>query len=89
MDQGQTSTVGYKVDLDYRRRGYARETLGTLIPEIEKEYRIKYIRAEVLTTNVPSQNLLTGLGFRRTAMLPGGAHLNGMDLDEYLYIKED
>ena len=89
LDQGQTSTVGYKVDLDYRRRGYARETLGTLIPEIEKEYRIKYIRAEVLTTNVPSQNLLTGLGFRRTAMLPGGAHLNGMDLDEYLYCKEE
>ncbi|MGN0242140.1 MAG: GNAT family N-acetyltransferase [Candidatus Weimeria sp.] len=89
LDHGQTSTVGYKVDQDYRRRGYARETLETLIPEIEKEYRIRYIRAEVLTTNVPSQNLLTGLGFVRTALLPGGAHLNDKDLDEYLYIRED
>jgi RimJ/RimL family protein N-acetyltransferase len=89
LDQGQTSTVGYKVDQEYRRRGYARETLETLIPEIERGYRIKYIRAEVLTTNVPSQSLLSGLGFRRTAMLPGGAHLNGMDLDEYIYIRDD
>ena len=89
LDKGDTAIVGYKVDQEFRRRGYARETLETLIPQIEEEYQIKYIRAEVLTTNVPSQSLLTGLGFRRTALLSGGAHLNGMDLDEYLYIRED
>ncbi|MQN02104.1 MAG: N-acetyltransferase [Lachnospiraceae bacterium] len=87
---GNASTIiGYKVDIEYRRRGYARETISTLIPLIEREYGVRHIKAEVLTTNIPSQNLLSGLGFKRIAFLKSYAKLNGKKLDEYIYERDD
>ena len=88
-DGSASTTVGYKVDLDFRRRGYAKETLSALIPIVEREYGVRHIRAEVLTTNRPSQNLLMGLGFKRTALMEGHTKLNGQKLDEYLYVRDD
>lgn len=88
-DGKAATTVGYKVDLEFRRRGFAKESLSALIPIVEREYGVRHIRAEVLTTNRPSQNLLSGLGFKRTALLEGHTKLNGQKLDEYLYVRDD
>lgn len=84
-----TTTVGYKVDRDFRRLGYAKETLTALIPIVEREYGVHIIRAEVLPTNRASQNLLAGLGFRRTALLENNVKLGGRYYDEYLYERVD
>lgn len=84
-----SAIVGYKVDIGFRRRGYARESLSALIPAVEKEYGLHRVEAEVLPDNRASQNLLSGLGFRRCGLLESRVKINGVSHDEYLYIRED
>lgn len=84
--EGDSCIVGYKIDREYRRRGFAREALRKLIPIIRYDYRVGSVKAEVLPTNTASQNLLTGLGFHRNALLSSRVCIDGTYLDEYLYV---
>jgi len=85
-DNKGTCIVGYKVDQGFRRRGFAREALSTLIPMVRYDYHVGKIEAEVLPWNRPSQNLLVGLGFHRTALLKSRVCIDGKYDDEYLYV---
>ena len=56
--------VGYSIDPLYRRRGYARAALLTLIDAARHDPRVSTVRASIRPDNVPSRNLVDQYGFR-------------------------
>ena len=55
--------VGYSIDPDQRRRGYARATLASLLDRAGREPDVRTVRASIAPDNVPSLNLVREFGF--------------------------
>ena len=79
--------VGYKVDKDYRRRGYAKEAIGKGIEIMFDEVGLHRIEAFVMPENRPSICLLESLGFNREGLITDKVMLNGKWRHHYLYAK--
>lgn len=77
--------LGYKVDIGYRRRGYAREALALGVEAVHRERGIHRIEAVVLPDNDPSMRLLEGLGFVREGLIRDRILLNNEWRDHYMY----
>lgn len=58
--------VGYTVDADYRRQGYAFEAVQALFAWANAEHHICRFRASIAPDNVPSLALARKLGFVQT-----------------------
>ena len=58
--------VGYSVQPEYRRRGYATEAVGALLEWAFAEQGIARFVASVRPDNEPSLRLIANFGFRRT-----------------------
>lgn len=56
--------IGYAIDPLYRRRGYARAALQTLINTAKQNSRVHAVRASIRPDNTPSRNLVDQYGFR-------------------------
>lgn len=65
---GQFCRIGYKLDKEYRRFGYAYEMLNTLIPYIKKEFSLSCIEADIQPDNAASISLISKLGFEIDAI---------------------
>ena len=83
----RSARVGYKVDVDFRRKGYAKEALQKGISAIFEENGLHRIEAFVLPDNTPSIRLLESLGFIREGLVLDKVKLNGKWRDHYLYGK--
>ena len=79
--------VGYKMDMAYRRRGYAHEAIGFANGLLHRELGLHRIEALVMTDNTPSIGLLEGLGFTREGLLRDKLCLKGVWYDHYMYGK--
>ena len=79
------ATLGYKIDRDYRRRGYAIEAIERGLIIMDEELHLHRIEATVMPENIPSINLLEKLGFKREGLMRGKFKLNGVWADHYLY----
>ena len=55
--------VGYSIDPDQRRRGYARATLAYLLDRAGREPDVRTVRASIGPDNEPSLNLVRQFGF--------------------------
>ena len=55
--------VGYSIDPDQRRRGYARATLTYLLERAGRERDVRTVRASIGPENEPSLNLVRQFGF--------------------------
>jgi [ribosomal protein S5]-alanine N-acetyltransferase len=55
--------VGYQVDPTFRRRGYARRALETLLAVAQKQPEVRTVRATISPDNQPSLALVNSLGF--------------------------
>ena len=55
--------MGYKVFPEYRRRGYAREAVLAMLRWAQRDPGVRRFRASVSPENLPSRNLVAGLGF--------------------------
>jgi [ribosomal protein S5]-alanine N-acetyltransferase len=55
--------VGYAVDPDYRRQGYARAALVTLLERARREPAVRTVRASIRPDNEPSRLLVLQYGF--------------------------
>lgn len=55
-------TIGYWIQDEYKRKGYMYEALKGLIPWIFKNPDVKFIIADTLKSNLPSQKLLQKIG---------------------------
>jgi [ribosomal protein S5]-alanine N-acetyltransferase len=58
-------SIGYTIDANYHRQGYAYEVLFELFKYLKKHYKHKYILAKVFVPNVASIGLLYKLGFKK------------------------
>lgn len=81
----KSATLGYKVDKDYRRRGYAREAIEQGLKIMDEELHLHRIEATVMPINIASVNLLEKLGFEREGLMRGKFRLNGIWEDHYMY----
>lgn len=77
--------TGYKVDRDYRGKGYGRELLSFGIELMVEEFKMHRIEATVLPENTASIRLLEGLGFEREGYLRDKLQIEGVYRDHYLY----
>jgi len=48
---------------EYRRRGYAREAVLAMLRWAQRDPGVRRFRASVSPENLPSRNLVAGLGF--------------------------
>jgi [ribosomal protein S5]-alanine N-acetyltransferase len=55
--------VGYTVDPQYRRQGYAKAILTALIERAETEPAVRVVRASISPTNAASLATIAGFGF--------------------------
>lgn len=55
--------VGYSVDPDHRRKGYARAALRALLERAADDPAVRTVRASVAPDNVASRDLVLGEGF--------------------------
>jgi len=76
-DQGRLE-IGYRVEAPYRRQGFARESVRSLLDWAASAHGIRRFVASVSPSNEPSLNLIAGFGFRRT-----GEHMDDIDGLEY------
>ena len=81
----KSATLGYKVDKDYRRRGYAQESIEQGLDIMDRELGLHRIEATVMPKNTASINLLSKLGFEQEGLMRGKFRLNGVWEDHYLY----
>ena len=73
-------TLAYAVFPPYQRKGYMKEALETLVPELFQA--VEYIHCGHFEENEPSRNLLRKLGFREYAGHTAGKKLI---VDEILF----
>ena len=57
--------VGYSVDPDYRRRGYARAAMQALLDRAVADPDVRVLRATISPDNEPSLNLIASFGLER------------------------
>jgi [ribosomal protein S5]-alanine N-acetyltransferase len=62
-DAGGVVEVGYRVDPCFRRRGYARRALETLLAVASAEPIVRTVRASIAPDNAPSRALVEAYGF--------------------------
>lgn len=55
--------VGYRIDPDYRRKGYARQSLETLLAVARAQPEVQTVRATISPENPASRGLVEGYGF--------------------------
>jgi GNAT superfamily N-acetyltransferase len=72
-DQGRVE-VGYRVEPEYRRQGFASESVRALFDWAANEHGIHRFIASVSPSNEPSLRLVEGFGFRET-----GSHMDEID----------
>ncbi|MDT0274990.1 GNAT family N-acetyltransferase [Blastococcus goldschmidtiae] len=61
-DRGMVE-VGYSIDPEHRRRGYARAAVRSLLDRAAREPGVRIVRASVGPANEPSLRLVRSLGF--------------------------
>ena len=84
-DEEKCASVGFHLDRDFQRRGYASEALRETVRICFDEAGLRRIRAEVDTRNVASCRVLERAGFRREKRMEGFRSVRGTVTDWYLY----
>ena len=85
-DEVRAPSLGYKIDIMCRRRGYAYEAASFLLPLAVKYYKLPFLEADVLPGNTPSIALLNKLGFRCDGIIPNAHEISGVMKDHYRYV---
>jgi ribosomal-protein-alanine N-acetyltransferase len=78
---------GYKMDQNYRRKGYCYEALYHTIALVSKEFSLHRIYADVMPENAASIHLLEKLGFEKEGLQRQTVKIKGQWRDHYLYSK--
>lgn len=63
VDAAGMIELGYEIDPDFRRRGYARAALSWLLDRADREPDIRVVRATISPGNLASRALVSQFGF--------------------------
>ncbi|MBI3513954.1 MAG: GNAT family N-acetyltransferase [Proteobacteria bacterium] len=74
---------GYVVFAAYRRQGYAREALASLMQWAHEAHGVDRFVASVSPDNLPSQRLIAAFDFKRV-----GEHSDAVDGVEHVYLRD-
>ena len=80
-EMGQVE-LGYGVEPEYRRQGYASEAAQALIEWARREHGVRRFLLSILATNEPSLGMAAKLGFQRI-----GTQIDEIDGEEYVFEK--
>jgi RimJ/RimL family protein N-acetyltransferase len=72
--------LGYTVEAEYRRQGYASEAALALIDWARREHAIRRFLVSISPSNAPSLGLAAKLGFQRI-----GTQMDEIDGEEYVF----
>ncbi len=72
-DRGRVE-IGYRVEPEHRRRGFARESVQAMFDWAAATHGIRRFVASISPTNAPSLQLAAGFGFVQT-----GSHIDDVD----------
>ena len=86
IDNNGCGVLGYKLDCDNRKMGYAYEAVSCLIPKVFDEYRLLRLHADILPENRSSISLITKLGFKYLCISRNAHEINGRVRDHLRYI---
>lgn len=83
--------IGYKIDTDFRRKGYATEAILTGDSVIFEETGLNRIEAQVRVDNEASCGLLENVGYTREGIAREKIKLHGEYLDHFIFshLKKD
>lgn len=81
----ESCTVGYKMDREYKNKGYCSEALCASIPLLAKELGIHRFEALILPDNAPSIHMVENLGFKFEGILRDKIIIGGERLDHCMY----
>jgi ribosomal-protein-alanine N-acetyltransferase len=79
-DAEGSAEVGYRVEPEYRRQGYAREAIQALFDWAHRTYGVTRFLASINPNNVPSLRLTQSFGFTKV-----GEQLDDIDGLEYVF----
>lgn len=79
------AVIGYKIDRDHQRHGYATEACHAAIPVLFSNYKIHRIEARVSPDNIASIKLLEHFGFQFEGMEYQSVEVNGIFQDHFRY----
>lgn len=77
--------IGYKVDKNFRRLGYAHEAIARTDRIMFEDYSLHRIEANVLPDNQASINLLLSLNYQNEGLLREKIRLQGEWKDHYMF----
>ncbi len=77
--------MGYKIDRDHVRRGYATEAVGCAVDYVFAYFGLHRIEANIMPSNVASLALIERLGFSREGYSPSYLRINGQWEDHVRY----
>ncbi len=80
-----SASIGYKLDKEYHKKGYAYEACVASIGMIFNEYGLRRIEAKVLPTNIPSIKLLKRLHFVYEGVEYSSVSIRGICEDLYRF----
>lgn len=78
--------IGYKIDHNYQRKGYARRMLNIALKIMVLEYNMHRIEAYISPDNTPSANLVKKLGFLSEGTAYSYAFINGAWQDHLRFV---
>jgi RimJ/RimL family protein N-acetyltransferase len=79
-DESGRLEIGYSVDPEFRRQGFAIEAVRAMLDWAAKRYGVSQFLASVAPDNEPSLGLIRQLGFRRV-----GEQIDPIDGLEYVF----
>lgn len=77
--------IGYKLDHNYFRKGYATESIEKCLSILFKDYGLHRIEAYIMPTNLPSLRLIEKLGFTYEGTCISYANIDGKWEDHKRY----
>ncbi|MDZ4722459.1 MAG: GNAT family protein [candidate division Zixibacteria bacterium] len=81
----RSAEIGYLVDPDQRRKGYARESILVLCRYLFRNLGLHKVHAQTASVNIPSVQLLESCGFKRDGVLRAHHFYNGEFHDDFIY----
>lgn len=77
--------VGYRLDIDAQKKGYAYEALSFLLPLIFTDQRLYRVEADIMPENEASIQLIERLGFFKEGLARSNCEISGVRKDHLRY----
>ncbi|RXJ71579.1 GNAT family N-acetyltransferase [Veronia nyctiphanis] len=85
IDTSRRGEIGYALNRNYRRKGYMKEAMQSVIAYLFDEVGVRRIEADINPENKDSAKLLSSLNFEHEGTLKGRWEFDGKINDSQLY----